>query len=98
MFNKPLKTRIKKVTTAGGEVTHYAQFKYFFQWYNFSDRSVTVWSHTTPRSVWVNSFHHDGGSVEMCMELIDEYIDAFHFEANIRNKGKVVNVEYIKYP
>ena len=42
MINKPLKTRIKKVTTAGGEVTHYAQFKYLFWWYNFSDWEVTV--------------------------------------------------------
>lgn len=97
MFNKPLKTRIKKVTTAGGEVTHYAQFKHLFRWYNFSDR-VTVWSHTTPFSVWVTSSLHDHGSVEMCMGLIDEYLEAFQTEVDKRNKSKVVNTECIKYP
>ena len=97
MFNKPLKTRIKKVTTAGGEVTHYAQFKHLFRWYNFSDM-VTVWSHTTPRYVWLNSSLYDSGSVEMCMGLIDEYIEKFHAEADKLNKEKVVNIEYIKYP
>lgn len=98
MFNKPLKTRIKKVTTADGTVTHYAQFKYLFWWYNFSDRNVAVWSHTKPRSVWGTSSLYDRGSVEMCMGLIDEYIAAFHFETDKRNKEKVVNTEYIKYP
>lgn len=97
MFNKPLKTRIKKVTTADGKVTHCAQFKYLFRWYNFSDM-VTVWSHTTPRYVWLNSSLYESGSVEMCMGLIDEYIEKFHAEANKRNKEKVVNIEYIKYP
>lgn len=98
MFNKPLKTRIKKVTTAGGEVVHYAQFRYLFRWYNFSDREVTVWSHTTPRFVWACSSLLDRGSVEMCMMLIDEYLEAFQIEADKRNKEKVVNIEYIKYP
>ena len=97
MFNKPLKTRIKKVTTAGGEVKYYAQFKHLFRWYNFSD-SVTVRSHTTPHYVWLNSSLLDRGSVEMCMGLIDEYIEKFHAEADKRNKEKVVNTEYIKYP
>ena len=97
MFNKPLKTRIKKVTTVGGEVIHHAQFKYLFWWYNFSDK-VTVWSPTTPFSVWVTSSLYDRGSVEMCMGLIDEYIEKFHAEAEKRNKEKVVNIEYIKYP
>lgn len=97
MFNKPLKTRIKKVTTAGGEVKHYAQYKYLFRWHNFSDR-VTVWSHTTPYYVWVRSSLLDCGPVEMCMGLIDEYLEAFHAEADKRNKEKVVNTEYIKYP
>ena len=98
MFNKPLKTRIKKVTTADGTVTHYTQFKYLFWWYNFSDWDVTVWSHTTPRSVWAQSSLLDNGSVEMCMGLIDEYIEAFRVEADKRNKKKVVSTEYIKYP
>lgn len=97
MFNKPLKTRIKKVTTADGEVIHHAQFKYLFRWYNFSDM-VTVWSHTTPHYVWLNSSLYDSGSVEMCMGLIDEYIEKFHADTDKRNKEKVVNIEYIKYP
>lgn len=98
MFNKPLKTRIKKVTTAGGDVTHYAQFRYLVRWYNFSDWDVTVWAHTTPRSVWVNSPLLDSGSIEMCMGLIDEYLEAFQTEADKRDKKKVVSTEYIKYP
>ena len=97
MFNKPLKTRIKKVTTADGTVKHCAQFKYLFCWYRFSD-AVTLWSHTTPRSVWMGSSLDDHGSVEMCMGLIEEYIEAFHVEADKRNKKKLINTEYIKYP
>ena len=98
MFNKPLKTRIKKVTTADGNTKHYAQYRCLYCWYNFSEPAVTVWSHTTPFSVWVTSSLYDHGSVEMCMALIDEYIEALKIEADKRNKKKVVNIEYIKYP
>lgn len=98
MFNKPLKTRIKKVTTADGEVKHYAQYRYLFRWYNFSDWEVTVWTHTTPRSVWGASPFVGEGSVEECKMLIDRYIEVFNNEVEKRNKKKVVNTEYIKYP
>lgn len=98
MFNKPLKTRIKKVTTADGTVRHYAQYKYLFSWYNFSDWEVTVWTHTTPRSVWGASPFVGEGSVEECKMLIDRYIEVFNNEVEKRNKKKVVNTEYIKYP
>lgn len=98
MFKKPLKTRIKKVTTAGGDVTHYAQFKYLFRWYRFSD-TITVWSHTTPRTVWITSRYQDSSiDIKECQGLIDEYIEAFQIEADNRKKKKVVNVEYINYP
>lgn len=95
---KPLKTRIKVVTKAGGRVTFIAQYRHLLIWRKFSENTA-MWKIKSPYNVWANcNYPSESTEVQGVKNLIDNYISKFHQALEEHQNSRTTSVEYIKYP